>query len=304
MEHVSTYSPATRADAVVLHRPLYSLRLRWLLRTLRNTGTRVVIDIDDLIFDPAAAGFSPAVVNGILPARKIRRRFGLHGKALAMVDAVTVSTEPLAERVRRLVPGVEVLVIPNSVHVSWTRASSEVSAPATRDKLITYSPGTRSHDKDFREIASAIERFLEAHPETRLQITGHLNHDLHARQGQVVHSPKVPFADYAERVRCGWVNLCPLEPSPFNTCKSAIKVIEAGYWSIPTICSPNPDCERFLEAGAIIASTAQEWFDALEVLLDDTTYSQRVDGLRERTIALADAQTQAKNLVQLVAHAD
>jgi glycosyltransferase involved in cell wall biosynthesis len=153
---------------------------------------------------------------------------------------------------------------------------------------------------DFQQIASTLERFLDAHPETRLQITGHLNHGMRAREGQVVHSPRVPFAKYAERVRCGWVNLCPLEPSPFNACKSAIKVIEAGYWNIPTICSPNPDCERFLGAGAIVASTAQEWFDALESLLDDVEYSDRTDKLRERTLALADADVQAKALLQLV----
>lgn len=299
LHHIAHYDASVRARAVVLHRPQSSLRLKWLLRKLRRQGTCVIIDIDDLIFDPEFALYSPAAINGILPLSKMRRRFKRHGKALTLASAVTVSTTRLAEYVRRLFPALPVTVIRNSVHLTWRSANNK--PPVSREpKRIVYHPGTRSHDADFHEVAPVLARFLHEHPDIRLQITGHLNHDLRAREGQIEHYPRVPFSEYADRIRPGWVNLCPLEPTPFNECKSAIKVIEAGYWNIPTICSPNPDAERFAQAGALVASTVQGWLDALELLLDDAVYKRRTEGLRARTLALADAHAEAEVFLELL----
>jgi hypothetical protein len=61
--------------------------------------------------------------------------------------------------------------------------------------------------------------------------------------------PRVPFSDYVNHLKLGWVNLAPLEITPSNHCKSALKVLEAGYWGIPSVYSPYPDVERFVDAG-------------------------------------------------------
>lgn len=303
LAHVKGYPlghGARGARGVVLHRPLDSLGTRWLVRRIRRAGIRVLIDVDDLIFDPRFASCSPAVVNGILPLAPLERRFASHRRALQLADEIVVSTEPLAEHVREAAPGVPVTVIANSVHMRWRGAEpADPRDPGAR-RIITYAPGTRSHDRDFRGIARGLERFLDAHPEVELHITGHLNHPLMARDRQVVHRAKVPFPEYAEYVRAGWVNLCPLEPTPFNRCKSALKVIEAGFWNIPTICSPNPDTRRFVGAGAILAEGEDEWVGALERLLDDAEYARITEGLRERVLALADPRAQAERLLARV----
>jgi glycosyltransferase involved in cell wall biosynthesis len=297
MSHIAKYRPSN-ARAVVFHRPQLSPRFWSLARVLRRQGTRVIVDLDDLIFDPASARHSPAVVNGILPLRTIWLRFLRHRLALGYVDAVTCSTSALAERLDRLFPALPVTIVPNTVHMSWRECEAD-PAPRAPDRTIAYTPGTRSHDRDFQLIAPVLERFLESHPEVRLRITGELKQSLRARPGQVSQAARVPFADYAEVVRGAWVNLSPLEPSPFNDCKSAIKVIEAGYWGIPTICSPNADSERFVGAGAIIARGPDDWHRELERLLDDEAYADCTRGLRGRVLANADVGVQARRLLAL-----
>jgi glycosyltransferase involved in cell wall biosynthesis len=300
MQHMNDYRPEDGVDAVVFHRPLDSLKYRRLVKQIKRRGAVVIVDLDDLIFDPDLGVHSPAVVNGVLPLRKIRKRFARHRAALAPVDVVTVSTAAIAEHVRRASPDVRVEPVPNSVHFTWLGESPPPPAPATGQVVITYCPGTRSHDRDFAEIAGALEGFLGEHAEVRLQITGHLEFDLKAREGQVVHAPRVPFSEYAGVVRAGRINLAPLEPSPFNRCKSAIKVIEAGYWNIPTICSPNGDIERFVGSGAVVASTGEEWYGALERLLGEEAYAEQSEGTSERVMALADVRERAEALRRLV----
>ena len=81
---------------------------------------------------------------------------------------------------------------------------------------------------------------------------------------QVLRATKVPFAVYPQQFAGAWVNLAPLEDTPFNASKSALKVLEAGYWGLPTLCSPTPDYARFADAGALLASDPDAWLHWLE----------------------------------------
>ena len=56
--------PARRFDLVVLVRPLDGWGLRRRLAAWRRAGTRVLADVDDLVFEPALARESPGVRHG------------------------------------------------------------------------------------------------------------------------------------------------------------------------------------------------------------------------------------------------
>jgi hypothetical protein len=131
-------------------------------------------------------------------------------------------------------------------------------------------------------------------------VTGKLTFAIGARDGQIELEPKVPFAVYAERVSQSWVNLAPLEPTPFNACKSALKAIEAGFFGTPTICSPNSDYERLSPAGALVARTEQDWAAWLEKLLDEDFYNATTKDLRARTLELAGIRGQATIFLESV----
>lgn len=149
-------------------------------------------------------------------------------------------------------------------------------------------------------IAGPLSQFLRFHPEVELRITGPLNCRLDVPPRQVRHGDKVAFANYHQQFDGIWVNLAPLEDTPFNACKSALKALEAGYWGIPTICSPNPDYQRYTTAGAMVASSPEDWLQALERLTDEDQYRLLHSGLRERTLHLADVEQCASRFVDQV----
>jgi len=300
--HWSALRPGQNLDVAVFHRPRYSLVWRARLWWLRRQGTILVADVDDLIFDPELARYSPGVVNGLVPLPKTAQQFAIHRAALMCFDRVTVSTEPLAAQVRNQLTGAAVQVLPNAVHLSWLDAQAGLP-PRPYSPVVTYFPGTRSHDRDFAVYAGGVANFLAAHGDARLEITGPLNFDLQARPGQVVRHERIPFARYADHVRSSWVNLAPLELTPFTRCKSALKVLEAGFWGIPTVCSPLPDAERFASAGAVFAPDSQACFTALQALANPSYYAEITHGLSERVLARAGVRNIARTFLQFVREA-
>jgi hypothetical protein len=297
--HWTALRPAQRFDVVVFHRPRWSLRWRTLLWWLHRCGTTLTADVDDLVFDVALAQYSPGVLNKQVPLQQTQRLFASHCRALACFQRLTVSTLPLAGHVRERFPLARVVVLPNAVHQAWRGGAADPETNGSRP-VVTYLSGTRSHDRDFALYADGVARFLAAHPAARLEVTGPLQFSLPARPGQVVHHPKVPFAQYVERVRSAWVNLAPLEATPFTRCKSALKVLEAGFWGAPTICSPLPDAERFAAAGAVFAANGEECFASLQALLAPSRYAAVTRGLREGVLALADVGRVAESFLQFV----
>lgn len=298
--HLTKFPFGKHFDAVVFHRPHRTLRFDLTLFRLKGHKRCVLIaDVDDLIFDEAYAEFSPGVVNGLVPLPATRKKFLAHRLALGKFDLITVSTLPLAEHIATSFPTARVEIFPNAVPLAWRKAEGS-PLRLEKEQVISYFPGTRSHDRDFSVIVEPLARFLAKYPQSRLQVTGPLDFELPARTAQVLLRAKVPFDVYPALFREAWVNLAPLESTPFNRCKSALKVLEAGYWNVPTLCSPSPDTERFIGAGALPAGTPDLWFEQLESLLDPDRYRTLTEKLRERVLKIADITGDAARLVQVV----
>jgi hypothetical protein len=297
--HVSGLPWRERWDVVVFHRPRAGWRLAALQAWLRRRGTRTVADVDDLVFDPSLAQHSPGVVNGLVSLNATARQFLAHRQALAGVGNITVSTSPLMEHATHLFKQARVAVVPNAVHWRW-HAMQPQTVPR-QPGLMCYLPGTRSHDRDFAVVAGALQRVLARHSQAHLRVTGPLNFALDARPGQISHQPKLPFEEFHTGLLGASVNLAPLEDTPFTRCKSAVKVMEAAWWNIPTVCSSWPDAQRFAQAGACMADSEAAFEFALERLLtDDAQHAAACAGLRGRVLALADVHQVARDWLHFV----
>lgn len=285
-------------DAVVFHRPRDTWRLRFLTRWLARRGTKLIADFDDLVIDPALARYSPGVLNGLVSLDATQAQFRSHQRAAARFDVITVSTPPLAVHAQAI-PGsaAKVVVVPNALHWSWL--SMPAHPEPGPEPVLSYLPGTRSHDRDFATVAAGLGQVLQRHPEARLSVTGPLNFNVPGvaqGAGRVVHQPKVPFERYHELFRGVHVNLAPLEATPFTECKSAIKVMEAAWWGIPTVCSALPDAERFVGAGAHIAHSPAEFADAVHNLLANPDHLHHLRyTLRDKVLPLANIHTVAQS---------
>ena len=287
--HLHDFPMQERFDLVVFHRPRWSLRLAFLLRSLKRFGTTTIADIDDLIFDPRCARYNPGVMNQLVPLRQVRRLYRRHQAALQKFDRITVATRPLADEISRRWPEANTSIVPNAIFHAWRgQAMEDMSRAKDGQRILTYFPGTRSHDRDFTLIQPAVEAFLHQYPDIKLRITGHLDVPLRARPGQIEQRAKVSFTEYAKEFRSAWVNLAPLERTPFNRCKSALKVTEAAYWGVPTLCSAIPDAQRLTEAGAIPVAKEEDWYGQLEAFLEPDFYHRMTHNLTNRIVQHAD----------------
>lgn len=274
-------------DVVVFHRPKAQWWMRAMVAWLQRRGARCIADFDDLVFEPALTKYSPGVVNGLVPLIQTQRQFAQHQEALQWFEGVTVSTQRLAERARTSAKSAQVHVVPNAVHWSWRNKPLH---SVVRDSLVmAYMPGTRSHDQDFAWVSPALESALNAYKNARLQITGPLNHHLNHWEARVAHQHKRRFAEFDQVFKGVGLNLAPLVSSPFNECKSGIKIIEAAWWGIPTVFSHLPDALRLVGAGGVQASTLAE-FEAVihDWASNPSNFAPEPEALRQSVLPHAD----------------
>ncbi|MEZ5536437.1 MAG: glycosyltransferase [Thiolinea sp.] len=286
----------------MFHRPAASIRLTLLVSWLKLRKVAFIAEFDDLVFDTAYCEFSPGILNNVLGLEQTKKKYRAHQRALKLFERFSVSTEPLRDHLLKLDFQKQVAVLPNAPHHHWRKQFDHLPVPEVNwsNPVITYLPGTKSHDRDFQVFTRGIADFLNDHPYVRLQVTGPLQFELDVNPAQIIRREKVPFREYHQHISHGWVNLAPLEDTPFTRCKSALKVMEAGYWGRPTLCSPIPDAERFIGNGAIPVNSTDELYAELQKLLEPVYYYNYTKDLRKRVLELADIHQVAEQLIDFV----
>jgi hypothetical protein len=301
--HYTQLSGNAQYDVVIFHRPNYRFGFNWKIKQLQKNGTVTIADVDDLIFHTDWAAVSPGVVNPLVSFKQTEKYFAANAKALAAFKYLTTSTLPLAEKLSQQLPDAKVLLVPNTVHISWyqqEKVDNLESAESAESPRLTYFPGTRSHDRDFATIAAPLAEFLHQYPAIELHITGVLDCTLSCRPGQLVQHQKQPFSQYSQHVSRSWVNLAPLEATEFNWHKSALKAIEASYFNSPTLATPIPDMQRLAHCGAILVTSENDWFSQLSNLTTPSYYQQHSAQLRQRLLTTDCIEQQAERLLQFV----
>ena len=265
-----------RAAALVLFRAEYDrlAGVEEVLRYARETGMRVVYDIDDLVFDPAIAdridglsGMGPMERRQTVAAMWRRRRL------LLACDLVTVSTTPLARAVAQL--GRPSAVVPNTLNAAQLRVAAEIARrprPEREHVWIGYFSGTPTHRRDFAVCEPALLRLMERHSQVRFRAVGYL--ELGAqweRYGDRVERIGLLNPDDLLRLMAETdINLAPLEPgNPFCEGKSELKFFEAALVGVPTVASATEPFLGAIEDGVsgVIVGDPEGWRDALESLI-------------------------------------
>ena len=294
--HLKALLLPRRFDVAVFLRPSDALLYRHVVARLRRQGTVLVGDCDDLLFDPACAAFRPSVINGSADRDETAAKFRRHHDALAALDRFIFSTEELSDRYRALHPDAAVTILPNAVHSGWRDIAPNPAPP----RVLTYFSGTRTHDRDIALIAAPLQRVLDAQPDLSVQLVGPITPPFsHPR---LLVRKKVAFSDYPYVLRDSYLNLAPLEDTPFNRSKSALKAIEPGFFEVPTIASPVGDFTRVAVDGVRYARDDAEWEAQIAAACAPERHAQLRRGLRQRILAHADIDRFAEAFVRFVAH--
>lgn len=234
-------------------------------RRARTPYSRLVYELDDDVLSCTPENWKAYQLYG----RPDIRDAVIHAAETA--DLITVSTEPLAAVMREFSGSVAVL--PNAVP-GWV-----CTLPRTRrDRPRIGWAGGASHGVDIGITAGPVRRFLKRFPGWDLQLNGtdfrKTFGDAGVPADRMFHAPWIQVNDDPEGYYQGIdydIGLAPLWPSPFNSSKSAIRVIEHGARGIPVIASDCPAYRAVITHGVdgFLVKRDHEWLKYASVLAAD-----------------------------------
>jgi len=263
----SYFSDPHQASQMFYHRDLYK--------------KKVIIDLDDNYLD-------------VLPNHPLYDRFKPTKKdkafcstILSFADAITVSTEPLRQRLDEHLQKVfglkkKIFVLPNMNDIKdWNFKPAEKN----KDKIVIGYSGSNSHYEDLQMMLPSLGKIMDKYPNVYFEIMGAVgksNIELFscfsesARKRTDMIQPTWGFAEYPKRLsEMRWdIGIAPLADSAFTRCKSSIKFFEYATYKIPTIASKvypyYVPCfgKEIIEDGVTgLLCQPDEWFDAFESLI-------------------------------------
>jgi glycosyltransferase involved in cell wall biosynthesis len=228
---------------------------------------------------------------------------------IQVADVVSTPSPRLGALLAQLNPNVAIL--PNTVP-KWL---TSISQPR-RDRFVVGWEGAHQHVHDLDLIYKPVFRFMVNHPDVEFHLWGP------ERDTWLPSIMQWLPPGLAGRVRCyGWqpdvpsyyrslsmdVCLAPLEPTPFNETKSAIRIQEHSALGIPVIASPGPAYEGFLmdSVNGYFASSQASWEKTLERIYRNPTLGEQL-GQNGRRLAkqkwTTEGQAAARRLIYQEAH--
>ena len=274
---------AAQADGLVLHRVVWDRVAARLVDQVQRRGGRVILDVDDLVFDEDAFKWidSPDFADPVR-VRLYRENMRRNRTTLDHCDYVLTSTSYLSERV--LERGKPAWVHRNGFSLEMLNLSDQAAARprSTGQRVVVgYASGTPTHDRDFALVRSALQQLLEKCAWVELWLIGRLEagEDWGQAAGRVRRIPFVPWRELPALLAKLDINLAPLRlDNPFSQSKSEIKFMEAALVGVPTIASPTDAFSSAIRSGenGLLAESEQEWLDGLLWLAGETAEREKL----------------------------
>ena len=281
-----------RYDVVVVLRPAMSRKMIRIANLCEQHNVVFIADFDDLIFSTEFADSSPQVKNGQATSEQIVELYNKHESAISLFRYVTASTQELCWQMQEKHPGAQVLHMPNGLSSYWLKYNSFVNkANAIRYNLvgdndqcgglISYLPGTRSHDHDFSIVENQLAHIANNNEHTVVQVVGALdfNESLFS-DGKIQRGSWTDYINLPSLIANSWLTIAPLAPTIFNQSKSHIKFIESAAFGTPHISSNNPDVAQHNVEGLSVITSADQWSTEIDRYRDRDYYNQCSDALR------------------------
>lgn len=249
-------------DVLVMQRPLHRHRYE-MIRHLQEAGIAVVVELDDdfemIHPDNQAYWATRPNVNPDSNWQWLK-------KACKQADLVTCTTPALARRYAR---HGRVEVIPNYLPDGmWFRDLGERDQSAVR---IGWSGSVSSHPTDLQQTGGAINRVAREMPSVEVVNVGTgagVAHHLGMRQ--VRASGWMDISIYPDAIAQFHVGIVPLDLTPFNQAKSALKGLEYAAAGVPFVCTRTDPYRELLADGiGRYADTPADWYREVRRLCSD-----------------------------------
>lgn len=268
--------PALTEEADVLIINGLDAELLPLLERRRQAGRISVFEAND--FYPDVQPWNPRA--HIWRDRSLQDTF-YH--LLREADGVQTSTPELARRWRELTDR-PVAVFRNQlteVPPLRSRPQSEGEAIPTAARPLTIGwGGSPGHLGDWYQLAPALQKWLDAHPQIRLAVmTGEDAQAFFRLPPERYHfQPFGTLSEYLRFVEQLDIGLAPLLPTDFNRCRSDVKFLEyasRGVAGIYADLEPYHDSVEHGRTGFLYRSE-EELFEHLDALVADASLRERI----------------------------
>lgn len=181
---------------------------------------------------------------------------------IQMSHMVTVSTEPLAEVLRKRHDNV--VVLPNYVDEEIL----SIQRPR-RDRVTIGWAGGDSHLKDLAMVTRELRRFFKRNEDVDFHTMGTDYRKVLGLPGRFTPWHHNPF-NYYRDIDFD-IGIAPLERTPFNRSKSYIKALEYACLGIPVVASDEAPYRDFVLDGVtgFLVRDEHEWSRRLWTLVND-----------------------------------
>jgi glycosyltransferase involved in cell wall biosynthesis len=256
------------ADLIIFQRPLDN-SMTAVLKQAKRQGIATMVEIDD--------DFSTVHTQNVAHGAMVGQLSGHQWveKAATLADHVAVSTPQLTKYARHGRYSILRNCVPDSIF--------DVNPPKSDQTWprIGWTGTVQTHPTDLQETKGRVAEVLKAN---------NLPFNVIGDGKQVARNLRLD--DSTEVYATGWVELemfyqyvysfidigiVPLELSPFNQAKSALKGLEYAALGIPFVASPTREYER-LEAYGIgkTAKNPAEWKKHLQRMIDRPAETERI----------------------------
>lgn len=227
---------------------------------IHAAGKRVVYEVDDDMTNEhrhVADGDTTSILN--------------------FVDAVTVSTEPLKQIIRRYTD-VPIYVLPNALDMDlWGAKPAGKLRAMFPDKILIALTGSPTHYDDWKVLETVLPRIAD---DERIHIIfGGFKPDYFDGLPNSTFIEPLPYVDYAFMLKDADIILAPVNDDPFNMGKSGLKAMEgqgamrfSDYDKVgaAVVASDHPIYQAQIKDGetGLLASSADEWYECIFALIE------------------------------------
>jgi glycosyltransferase involved in cell wall biosynthesis len=191
-------------------------------------------------------------------------------------DAVTVSTNVLAQSVQPYVSDKPIFVVENSLDVERWEEDYAKKQNTKKDTITIGWMASGSHTIDAPLVIPALLRALKEDDRVRVKLIGWVGWDIIGEKfdryrHRIDTSDWVNYVQLPKVMREIDIGICPLIDNLFNRSKSNLKWLQYSALGAATVASdldPYKDIEDGVD-GLLVEETQEAWSDAIMSLLKD-----------------------------------
>ena len=290
----ANYEDLVRDYDIIVMKPVSNQAGFRLLYACRVLGKKLVIDLDDNLFENRE---TQATYDNLQPGSEGR---AFSGALISLADAIICSTVPLMEYTKDWLKKVHGIEVPMYLYPNYFDEKDFDFKPVRekRDDIIIGYPGSTAHDDDLKYIMPALVEILNKNRNVKVELVGSLDEEkanivfngfdrTKESFDRIYLSPGTfAFDTYPQLLSTkDWdIGIAPLINDEFNRCKSHIKWMEYAAYKIPCVASrvypyfepiDGKDVIKQAKTG-YLARSKREFVKYLQLLIDNENLRKRI----------------------------